>query len=163
MLKLTGKTKLIVTIVAAVLALSLIIGLIVALTGRKKADEGFEFASVSFERGGLDESGKYVETKASILTEKAFDCGEAVKVEIDFKSNVTYEVFFYDENGTFVSSEERSVTALVETPDGATLARIVVTPEWEDDAKEVIRLWKVNNYAKQLTVMVKPITEAEED
>ena len=139
---------------------------IVALTGRDKADEGFELVDVSFERGGLDASGKYVEGKSSIYTKKSFECGTDVRIKLDFDSNVTYKVFFYGENDTFVSaSAEYTKTEDIEVPENATCARLLVTPVWESDIEEddqIIRAWNVNKYAKQLTVMVVPVVEAEQ-
>ena len=138
---------------------------IVALTGRDKADEGFELVDVSFERGGLDASGKYVEGKSSIYTKESFECGTDVRIKLDFDSNVKYKVFFYGSDDTFIeASEELDKTTTVTTPENAVCARLVVTPIWESDVEDddqIIRVWNINKYAKQLTVMIAPIVEAE--
>lgn len=167
MFKFKKKGKRILTIV---LVLGLLVGAVAgvaALTGRNKADEGFEIVNTDFERGGLDASGKYTETKASIYTKDAFECGEGVRVKMDFDSDVSYKVYFYDESDNFVeASGEFTKTETVSAPEGATHARLVVNPVWDADVDEndqVIRFWQTNKYAKQLTVMVKPIAETESE
>ena len=135
-----------------------------AFAGREKADEGFKLVDVSFERGGLDEAGKYSECKDSIYTKEAFDCGENVRIKLDFDSTVSYKVYFYGEDNSFMSAtDEYEKTADIEVPENATCARIVVTPMWDseiDEDDQIIRVWEINKYAKQLTVMVAPTDDA---
>ena len=165
MFKLKNKTKRILSIVLIVGVLLGAVAGIIALTGRDKADEGFDIVKADFERGGLDASGKYTETKASLYTKEAFECGEGIRVKLDFDSDVSYKVYFYDESDSFVeATDEYTKTETVEAPEGATHARLVVNPVWDADVDEddqVIRFWQTNKYAKQLTVMVKPIAETE--
>ena len=157
------KTKRILSIVLIVAAVLLVAA--VFTIGRNRADEGYDLVKVEFERGALDTVGKYTETKGSIYTKEAFECGSEVRIKLDFDSNVTYQLFFYDENEDFVeSSDELMKTTTVSAPDGAVYCRLVVTPEWDADVDEddqIVRLWNVNKYAKQLTVMVAPVEEAE--
>ena len=164
MFKLKNKTKKILSIVLIVGVLLGAVAGIIALTGRDEADEGYELVKTDFDRGGLAASGKYSDTKASIYTATAFEVNDTVRVKLDFNSTVTYKVFFYDDDNTFVSaSEEYAKTADVEVPEGATCARLVVTPIWDSDVKEanrVVRFWQVGKYKKQLSIMTVPATEA---
>ena len=159
------RTKKILLIAVSALLLVSMIGLIVGLAGRNKADEGFEIVKPDYERGGLDSNGKYIETKASVYTKEAFDCGTEVRVKLDFDSDVTFKVFFYGEDDDFIeSTNEYEKTATVTSPEGAVCARIVVTPEWDNDVKtedQIVRVWNVGKYAKQLTVMIAPFEDAE--
>ena len=138
---------------------------IVALGGRHKADEGFELVDAAFERGGLDDKGVYVDTKASIYTKEAFKVSEVVKIKLDFDSNIEYQIFFYGENDSFISkSEIFKKTEDVNVASNATYARLVITPIWDSDVKEdnqKIGFFEVNKYAKQLLVMTVP-TEADD-
>ena len=154
-----------------VLSVVLIVGLLVAAVGgvaalvnRDKADDGYDLAKASFERGSLNDSGIYTETKASIYTKEALEYGNGVKIKLDFDSDVSYQIFFYDEDDSFVeTTQEYEKTATVTAPEGAVYARIVVTPEWDADVDkddQIVRLWNVRKYAKQLTVMVAPVEEA---
>ena len=157
------KTKRILSIVLIVAAV--LLGAAVFTIGRNRADEGYDLVKVEFERGALDTVGEHTETKGSIYTKEAFECGSEVRIKLDFDSNVTYQLFFYDENEDFVeSSDELMKTTTVSAPDGAVYCRLVVTPEWDADVDkddQIVRLWNVNKYAKQLTVMVAPVEEAE--
>ena len=156
---------------STVLSVVLIVGLLVsavggiaALVGRDKADEGYDLAKASFERGSLNDSGIYTETKASIYTKEALDYGSGVKIKLDFDSDVSYQIFFYDEYDEFVQKTDVLTKTAVSTCDGAETFRIVVTPLWSSDVKkddQIVRAWQVNKYAKQLTVMVAPVEEAE--
>lgn len=101
--------------------------------------------------GGLNEQGRYLETESSIYTKEAFEC-QGIDVTLDFDSNVSYRIFFYDEDNDFVSATEKQTGNYDETttPYDVKYARIVVTPN--DDEK--ISIFEKNGYAKQLTIEV---------
>ena len=157
------KTKRILPIILIVAAVLLVAA--VFTIGRNRADDGYDLVRVEFDRGALDTVGEHTKTKESIYTKEAFECGSEVRVKLDFDSSVTYQIFFYDENDSFVeTTQEYEKTATVSAPEGAVYARIVVTPEWDADVDkddQIVRLWNVRKYAKQLTVMVAPVEEAE--
>ena len=159
------KTKNLVSVLLIVGVLLGAVAGIVALGGRHKADEGFELVDVAFERGGLDGNGVYVNTKASIYTKEAFKCNDTVKIKLDFDSNIKYELYFYGENDSFISKTDSfEKTEDVEVASGATYARLVITPIWDEDVKEDnqnVGFFEVNKYAKQLLVMTVP-TEADD-
>ena len=155
------------TVMSVVLIVGLLVsavGGIAALVGRDKADEGYDLAKASFERGSLNDSGVYTETKGSIYTKEALEYGNGVKIKLDFDSDVSYQIFFYDENDDFVEKTGVLTKTAVSTCDEAASFRIVVTPLWSSDVEkddQIVRAWQVNKYAKQLTVMVAPVEEAE--
>lgn len=158
------KRSKILSVVLIVGVLASVVGGIVALTGRDKAEEGYDLAKASFERGSLNDVGIYTETKASIYTKEALDYGSGVKIKLDFDSDVSYQIFFYDQNDDFVEKTEVLTKTAVSTCDEAASFRIVVTPLWSSDVEkddQIVRAWQVNKYAKQLTVMVAPVEEAE--
>ena len=138
---------------------------IVALTGREKADKGFNLVEVDFERGGLTSEGIYTDTKASIYTKNAFECGEGLRIKLEFDSDVNYQAYFYDDNDDFVeASGEFTKTETITAPEGATYVRLLVTPIYDADVAEddqKVGVFEVSKYAKQLTVMVKPAEKTE--
>jgi len=101
--------------------------------------------------GGLTEDGRYLETEGSIYTKNAFEC-QGLDVTLDFDNNVSYRIFFYDEDTDFISATEKQTGNYDETttPVFARYARIVITPN--DDDK--ISIFEKNGYAKQLTIEV---------
>ena len=101
--------------------------------------------------GGLTEDGRYLETEGSIYTKDAFEC-QGIDVSLDFDSNVSYRIFFYDEDNDFISATEKQTGNYDETttPYDVKFARIVITPN--DD--EEIKWYEKNGYAKQLTIEV---------
>ncbi len=105
----------------------------------------------SWTNGALDASGVYRKTNGSIYTKDAFGC-QGLNVELPFDTSVTYQIYFYDNEGSFVSAtgvltgnfSEKDIPIL------ATHARIVVTPKDDED----ISWTEKRGYAKQLTITV---------
>lgn len=111
-----------------------------------------EIRASAFSIGGLNANGKYKETKESIYTKDAFEC-QGLTITPKFESMVSYEVFFYNEDGEFLSNTGRMTTKYNTVPAFAKYARIVITP-LED---EEISLLETNKYAKQLTIVVNKV------
>lgn len=139
----------IVTIGAAV-------GGIVALSrNTDKIDEALTYKSIgwtSYKIGGLAPSnGEYMSTDASVFTKKAFEC-QGLNVTPVFDNDVSYEIYFYNQNNEFVHRTGRLTGAFVQdsVPFFAKYARIVVTPN-EDNKVTIFELAK---YAKQIEVKV---------
>lgn len=130
-----------------------IIYAIVASTDNK--EKTIEISASEFSLGGLDDNGKYVETKESIYTKNAFQC-QGLKVTPEFESQVTYQIFFYDELGEFVSktaSLEKTYTD--DIPGGSSFARVVITPNKDNDGNAIkMNVFNKSKYAKQLTITV---------
>lgn len=116
-----------------------------------KEDETTKVINPTYAIGGLTEQGAYLDTKASIYTENAFEC-QGLDIDMDFKNNVSYRVFFYDEDNDFLSSTPKLSENYDETttPMFAKYARIVITPNDDDEIK-----WhEKNGYANQLEIEV---------
>lgn len=134
------------------LACITLVGAIVGLSALfRKSEETTKEINPTFAVGGLTEQGKYLETEESIYTEDAFAC-QGLDIELDFKSNISYRVFFYDVDKDFISSTTSLTSNYDEeiTPKFSTYARIVITPN--DDDK--ISWYEKNGYANQLTISV---------
>lgn len=110
----------------------------------------------AFAIGGL-ENGLYEETETSIYTKEAFEC-KGLTIKLDFDHDVTYQVFFYEEDGDFISSTEVLDERYdEEIPTGATHARIEVTPQWtnvEDEDDRKINWFNKIKFANQLNIEV---------
>lgn len=111
----------------------------------------------NFDRGGLDENtGDYIKTNKSIYTKNSFSA-KGLEIKLDFDSNVSYQVFWYDELGEFSHcSEVMTKGSKFYTPYKHE-ARIVITPQWETGASEdekEIKWHEVSKYANQLTISV---------
>lgn len=113
----------------------------------------------SFEKGGLDEYGRYVKSDSTLYTKEAFAC-DGLEIKIDFDNTINYEVFYYTETDEFISSSGLlSEHLFAELPENAVFARIEITPDWKalkitETKKQVIHWYDVNKYAKQLKIKV---------
>ncbi len=145
--------KIILIILAVVLCAGVVGGSIVGiikLTDSTKFDTK-EISKFSYSVGGLDGSGKYMSTNASIYTKDAFEC-QGLECALDFDNSVSYQIYFYDQNNDFVHTTGKLTGAFVKdsVPFFAKYARIVITPNDDD----VVSKLEVVKYAKQLTVKV---------
>ena len=132
-----------------------IVGGVIALTrNTDKIDDALTYKSIGWTKygiGGLDPNGNYKSTDKSIYTKKAFEC-QGLNVTPEFDKDVSYEIFFYDQNNEFVHTTGRLTGAFVQdgVPFFAKYARIVITPN--DDNK--VTIFEKRGYAKQLNVTV---------
>lgn len=120
----------------------------------------------SFTVGGLSATGEYIKTDASIYTKNAFAC-KGLEINLDFDSNVKYQVFYYTAKDTFITQTEiYTSTEDFIVPADATHARIVITPIWEDDVEaedRVCHWYNINKYSKQLEIRVLKDQETREN
>ena len=142
-------------ILSAVLTCAVLIG-VVAGVAVVFGSETKTISAGQFSVGGLDDSGKFVSTNQSIVTKDAFEC-IGLRIEQDFDSNATYDVYYYDYNGHFVESKLGLSGIYDEDYPLAQLARIVIHPEITadvdpDDFK--IRFWETRQYANDLKITV---------
>ena len=114
--------------------------------------------STAFERGALDDNGKYVKSDQSIYTKEAFGC-MGLRVTPSFESNATYDVYYYDYNDTFV--EAKLGLSGVYDEDYplhiATSCRIVIHPEIPDDVNEKdfkIAFYEVYEIASEFDITI---------
>ena len=123
---------------------------IISLVDSDKFDTK-NISDLSFGVGGLDSTGKYMSTDKSIYTKDAFEC-QGLSVSLEFDSEISYQIYFYDQNNDFVHTTGKLESAFVSDsiPFFAKYARIVITP---DDDEKVTTL-EVLKYAKQLNAKV---------
>ena len=111
----------------------------------------------TFVVGGLDENGKYEETETSLYTKEAFEC-KGLTIGLDFENDISYQVFFYEEDGDFISSTEVLTERFDgELPENATHARIEITPQWtnvEDEEDQVVNWYNKYGFSKQINIKV---------
>lgn len=100
----------------------------------------------------LDENGEQTDEDTSIVTRSAFTT-DGLTVTIEDDAAVTYTIFFYDVDGTFISK-----TGALSTdfnggiPENAETAKIMITPTEDEDGK--VDLTEVLGYSGQITVSV---------
>lgn len=114
--------------------------------------DDYEVIHPSFEVGGLNEIGKYVEDESSIYTKNSFDC-QGLKIVTDFDAEVKYQVFFYDDVDNFISSSDVYTQGNeFILPVGAEKARLELTPLNDDDG--VISWFEKSQYANDIEINV---------
>lgn len=123
---------------------------ILKLSGSGKLDKK-NISKFSYSVGGLDSNGKYQSTNASVYTKDAFEC-QGLDCSLEFDNNVSYQVYFYDQNNDFVHTTGKLTGAFVKdsVPFFAKYARIVITPNDDD----VVTKTEIFKYASQLKVSV---------
>lgn len=145
--------KIIITILLVVLCLGIVGGGIAGIV--KLVDQGKfdtkKISNLAYGIGGLDGNGKYMNTDRSIYTKDAFEC-QGLNCTLAFDNEVSYQIYFYDQNNDFVHTTGSLTGAFVSdsVPFFAKYARIVITPN--DDNK--VSMLEVMKYAKQLKTTV---------
>lgn len=143
-------------LIVGVLCCAMLGGIIYAIVAAtENKEKTVEISASEFSLGGLDDNGKYVETKESIYTKDAFEC-KGLTVTPEFESQVTYQIYFYDSLGEFLYKTEVLEKAFRDEVDiTATHARIVITPNEDEDGNAVtMNVFNKSKYAKQLTITV---------
>lgn len=123
-------------IISTFLCLALLGGAVFGISKLLKNDsDTVEIKNSAFAVGGLDEEGKYVENKQTLYTKEMFRC-DGLTVELDKDCSSTYQIFFYNYFGEFLTS-----TAVLsedfdeELETGSVYAKIVVIPEIPEGEK----------------------------
>lgn len=100
----------------------------------------------------LDENGEQTEGDTSIVTRDTFTT-DGLKVELADEASVTYQLFFYDGEGNFISATgDLSADFDGEIPENAAYAKCEITPTADEDGK--VDLSEVLGYAGQVTITV---------
>lgn len=140
---------------STILAVILIVGAVGAVAAFATNDS--KPAGAMFKVGGLNPTtGKYVDTDKSIYTEKAFDCF-GLRVEPDFESTVTYDIYYYDDDEKLLRVVEGLTEVYSEKFELAAKCRILIHPEIPDDVKEKdfkVSIFDVAKYASMLNITV---------
>ena len=137
--------------VVFVLIAMLIVGLCSTVFMLDKHIETKEVSSTVFKYGRLDTDGDYVESKAALYTSDYLTVN-GLKIEIDEDAEITYSIYFYDEDYNLVQSKsDLSVDYVYETiVENPSYCKIVITPT--NDKK--ISWYEKSGYAKQLSITV---------
>lgn len=111
-----------------------------------------EIGAEQYSIGGLDDEGAAADGDTSIVTRGTFTT-DGLKVELSDEATVTYELFFYDKDGEFISSTgELSADFDGNIPENAESAKCVITPTADEDGK--VDITEVIGYAGQVTIAV---------
>ena len=151
------------SLLTAVLAVLLFAGAVVGIASMG-GKETKTISSLSFKVGAIDENGVFAKSDTSIYTKDMFEC-QGLKIEPDFETTGTYQVFYYGEDKAFLGATEvmeanAGAYAKGEEFTEAKYARIVITPEIpvDEDGKEIedfkIRSLQVAGYANDYTITV---------
>ena len=140
-----------VNVLTFVLITILSVGLIAVAV---KLDDSIKTRDVSvteYTIGALGDTGKEKEDTGSIVTEDFINVsGLTITVKED--ANVTYKLYFYDEEKEFISATEELDTDTNSTTvvEGAKYFKIVITPTGDSEISNL----EISKYAKRLTVTV---------
>ena len=124
------------SIISTFLCLALLGGAVFGVTKLLKNDsDTVEIKNSAFAVGGLDEEGKYVENKQTLYTKEEFEC-QGLKVNLAFDFTGSYQIFFYDYFGNFLSSSDvLSSDFDDDLPINTRYARIMIIPEIPEDVE----------------------------
>ena len=166
-MKISNKTKgTFISVVSIVLVVAVVLGSVSLLSGFVRSKNVKEINPV-FTLGGLNDNGEYIEQDTTIYTKDAFECND-LRIDVDFEKTIFYQIFFYAETGEFVSATDEMKTNFVsDVPDGATHARVVITPDWEaleiSKNDRTIKWYEIVKYSSQLTIKTAKATEEIEE
>lgn len=142
-----NKTKWIITIIAGICLLAMVIGLAVSIsrstTETRLGAEAYSVGIINTEDGKINK-----EEKGSIYTRDKIKLEDIISIELDDDAEIEYLLFFYDEEGKFLSTGTD-----VDGVDNAKTVRIMITPT-DDNNDKVSALFELSRYAKQLEVKI---------
>ena len=138
-------------IVVYVLIALLLVGLCATVITLDKQITTETVSAWAFSNGALDAEGEYEESDGSIYMKNVASV-DGLEIELMEDAEVTYQIFFYDEDKDYLSASAELTGDYVYENDveGAEYFRVVITPT--DD--EEIGLFEKNGYAKQLTITI---------
>lgn len=112
-----------------------------------------QIGAEAYKIAALDDSGEETESDKSIVTRDAFTV-DGLKIEIADDAAVSYELYFYDADGEFVSKSGAQTADYdgSDIPETAATAKVVITPTEDEDGK--VTLTEVFGYASALTITV---------
>ena len=141
------KTLGIVATVLSVLALAAVASIVVVLNDQ--IDE-VQLKTWDYEVATLDAEGDVDESEANVVT-KDFITVDGLQIKVVDEAEITYQVFFYDEDEDFISNTEALATDFDVTtiPETAEYVKILITHEDDDE----IDGGEKNEYSKMLEVV----------
>lgn len=154
-MKISRKTIKTLKTIGCVLLAVLALGLVINLFTSSEPDDGYEKTVLDYDVGGITAEGVWDESvECALYTKEIIEC-TGIELCADFDSDISYTVFFYDENGKFVSSTKNTDLKLTvdSMPENATGVRIMIEPLNDDNGK--IGLFEKIKYANQLSVRIR--------
>lgn len=146
--KVNGKASMIALgVVAGIMSLSTV-GLAVKLN---RAVTTKEVPTSAFAIGTINDAGKIEEGDGSIYQKKILKV-DGLKIDLEKKADVTYQIYYYDEDKAFLSASAEMDSDFdgVAVPESAKYFRVVISPTEDEDGK--VSLLEVAKYAKQVTI-----------
>lgn len=102
-----------------------------------------------------EETGEVVKNDGALYTKNAFEC-KGLKIDLDNDSDISYQIFFYNEDDEFVSaSDVFNADHKFEVEDGLK-ARVVIYPNWEEyaDINQEVTILNRLSFTKQIEIRV---------
>ncbi len=149
-----GKGKLIFGLVMSVLFCAMIA--VIAVLAINLKDERATTKEVDksvYMSGAISETGERIGADTSIVTADGVKT-EGLMVEVEKEAKLTYRIFFYAEDGALIASTTELASDFngENIPEGATLARVVVTATGDEDKK--LTLTEALELTEQIHVIV---------
>lgn len=145
--------------VKIIICISIILGLgfLVSKVTDRFGSDRLKRIYPSYVIGGLDSSGEFLECKDKLVTAEIF-AYNAIEIIKDFDSTVSYELFFYDNTGKFLS-KSGSLNGKYEEKDleVTKFVRIVITPSFKIDETAEIKVFNKHKYTFDLKIKVKQL------
>ncbi len=135
-------------IIAFVLIAVIGSGLIVTLVKVNKTIDTKTLSATAYEIGSIDDTGKEDNENSTSIRSKKLYNADGLKIELDSDATVTYKIFFYAKDESYVSKLASGSSLSV--PTNAEYFRIVITP----NNGGTLNYFDIATYAKQVTVTV---------
>lgn len=145
----THKKKNTLFIVGAILLGILVISAIISLGTRLGSSQSYDkLSSSDYVVGTLNTAGEFDKSAECFVTEDYITV-DGLKVIVEDDANLSYKLFFYDENKTFISNTSAfAVTYNGLIPETAEYFKIVIDPTNDSD----ISLYDIIKYSSDVDV-----------
>ena len=154
------KIKKVIMLIVALFPFTLVIGLLANLVTNREEN----VIHPTFEVGGLDTNGKYVECEDTLFTPDAIKFNE-FSIKLDFKSDMKYQLYFYDVDDELLFKTEMRDRYYEYITEKAKYVRVLLEPTWDKDVKEEDKKINVLEKVKlvnQVTICAKANEESED-
>ena len=131
------------------LVLILVISAVIALSVRLGQSQTYtSLTSNDYVVGTLDETGVFAKDGGCIVTEEYYSI-EGMKVEVKEDAELSYKLYFYDENKEFISATSNyGVNYNGVIPETAEYFKITINPTNDSDISQ----FDIINYSNQVSV-----------
>ena len=146
-----SKKSLTISILALILAFGALLAIFAGVGNKSDTDS---VGSLSYSIGTIDTStGKSLDSKLSLYTKDKYSV-DGLEIKLADEPTVTDKVFFYDEDGEFVSAtaEQAGDFSSELVPETAASFRILITPLEVDGEPVEVTFTNKGSYSRQLEV-----------